>query len=38
MKYEYGEPRWNDIEREKLKNSERNLSQCQFVHQISYMD
>jgi hypothetical protein len=38
MKYEYEEPRWNDIDRGKLKNSERNLSQCHFVHQISYMD
>jgi hypothetical protein len=24
--YEYGEPQWNDIERRKSKNSEKNLS------------
>jgi hypothetical protein len=30
--YEYGEPRWNDIDRGKPKNSEKNLSQCHFVH------
>jgi hypothetical protein len=38
MIYEYIEPRWNDIDREKLKNSERNLSQCQSVHHKSHMD
>jgi hypothetical protein len=27
MIYEYGEPRWGDIEREKSKNLEKNLSQ-----------
>jgi hypothetical protein len=25
MMYEYGEPRWNDIDRRKPKNSEENL-------------
>jgi hypothetical protein len=28
MIYEYGEPRWNDIERIKSKNTEKGLSQC----------
>jgi hypothetical protein len=28
--YECGEPRWNVIDKEKLKNSEKILSQCQF--------
>jgi hypothetical protein len=36
--YEYGERRWNDIDRRKPKNSEKNLSQCQFVHHKSHMD
>jgi hypothetical protein len=31
MIYEYGEPWWNDIDRRKPKNSEKNLSQCHFV-------
>jgi hypothetical protein len=26
------EERWNDIDRVKLKDSERNLSQCYFMH------
>jgi hypothetical protein len=30
--YENGEPWWNDTDKEKLKNSEKNLSQCHFVH------
>jgi hypothetical protein len=30
--YEYGRPRWNDIDRLKPKNSEKNLSQYHFVH------
>jgi hypothetical protein len=30
--YEFGERRWNDIDRGKPKKSEKNLSQCQFVH------
>jgi hypothetical protein len=38
MIYEYGGPRWNDIDRRKLKNLERNLSQCHFVHHKSNMD
>jgi hypothetical protein len=28
--YEYGEPRWNDIDREKPKKSDKNLTQCHF--------
>jgi hypothetical protein len=31
--YDFGERRWNDIDRGKPKNSEKNLSQCHFVHQ-----
>jgi hypothetical protein len=37
-RHECGQLRWNDIDRAKLKNSERNLSQCQFVHHKSHMD
>jgi hypothetical protein len=29
-------PWWNDIDRGKLKDSERNLSQCHFVHYKSH--
>jgi hypothetical protein len=36
--YEYGEPRWKDSDRIKLKNSEKNLSQCHFVHHKSRMN
>jgi hypothetical protein len=36
--YEFEERRWNDIDRGKQKNSEKNLSQCHFVHNISHMD
>jgi hypothetical protein len=36
--YEYGEPWWNDIDREKQKNSEKSLSQYHFVHHKYYMD
>jgi hypothetical protein len=32
MIYEHGEPWWNDIDRGKLKNFEKNLSQCHFIH------
>jgi hypothetical protein len=32
MTYEYIEPRWNDTDRRKPENSEKNLSQCYFVH------
>jgi hypothetical protein len=35
MIYEHGEPLWNDIDRGKQKNSEKNLSQCHFVYNIS---
>jgi hypothetical protein len=35
---EYGEWRWNDIDRGKPKNSEKNLSQCHFVHNKSHTD
>jgi hypothetical protein len=34
MIYKYGEPWWNDTERGKPKNSEKNLSQCHFFHYI----
>jgi hypothetical protein len=37
-RYEFGERRWNDIDRGKPKNSEKNLSQCHFVHHKSNMD
>jgi hypothetical protein len=36
--YESVEPRWNDIERGKLKNSEENLSQCHFPYHKYNMD
>jgi hypothetical protein len=32
------EPRWNDTDREKPKNAEKNLSQYYFVHHKSHMD
>jgi hypothetical protein len=35
MIYEYGEPRWNDIDRGKPK--EKTLSQFQFVHHKSHV-
>jgi hypothetical protein len=36
--YEFVERRWNDIDRGKSKNSEKNLSQCHFVYHKSHMD
>jgi hypothetical protein len=36
--YEFGERRWNDIDRGKPKNCEKNLSQCHSVHHKSHMD
>jgi hypothetical protein len=36
--YEFGERRWNDIDRGKPKNSEKNLSQCHFVNHKSHTD
>jgi hypothetical protein len=38
MIYEYGEPWWNDTDREKLKNSREELGQCHFVHHTSHVD
>jgi hypothetical protein len=38
MIYEYEEPRWNDTDRGKSKNAEKNLSQCHFVHHKSKTD
>jgi hypothetical protein len=32
------EHRWNEIDRRKPKYSEKNLSQCHFVHQKSHVD
>jgi hypothetical protein len=37
MIYEYGEPWWNDIDRVKVKNSEKNPSQCHFFHHECHM-
>jgi hypothetical protein len=38
MKHEYGEPRWNDIDREKSNNSKKNLPHYRFVLHKSHMD
>jgi hypothetical protein len=38
MIYGYRERRWNDTDRGKAKNSEKNLSQCHSVHHKSHMD
>jgi hypothetical protein len=35
--YEFEERRWNDINRGKLKNTEKTLFQCHFVHHKSHM-
>jgi hypothetical protein len=36
--YEYGEPRCNNIDGEKPKNSEKNLSHFHFVHHKFHLD
>jgi hypothetical protein len=36
--YLFGEPRWNDTDRGKLKNSEKSLFQRHFVRHKSHMD
>jgi hypothetical protein len=36
--YEYGEPRWNHVDRRKSKSSEKNLSYCHFVRFKSHMN
>jgi hypothetical protein len=38
MIYDYGKRRWNDTDREKPKNSEKNLSQYHFVRYKSHVD
>jgi hypothetical protein len=38
MIYEYGERRWNDIDRGNPKKSEKNLSQSHFIKHKSHMD
>jgi hypothetical protein len=35
---ECGEPRWNNVDRGKLKKSEKNLSQYHFIHYKFYID
>jgi hypothetical protein len=37
MIYEYGERWWDDIDRGKQKNSEKNMSQFHFVHHKFHM-
>jgi hypothetical protein len=39
ISFEFSEmwsPRWNDIDKGKPKNSEKNLSHCHFVHHKSH--
>jgi hypothetical protein len=38
MMYEYGEPRWNDNDSRKPKNSEKKMFQYHFVHYTSHLD
>jgi len=36
--YEYAQPRWNDIDRNKQKNKEKNMPKCQCDHHTSHTD
>jgi hypothetical protein len=36
--YEYREPRWDYIDREKQKNSKKNQFQCHFVYHKCHID
>jgi hypothetical protein len=36
--YEYGEPLWNNIDRENPKNPEKIVSHCHFFHHKCHID